>query len=466
MGRNSASKRRNKIKSANIRSPIDFSFLPKAIASIQLTKSTKRYANRSTSEEAAVNNDGGSSTTNKEATVKSEDEGCFHGSSEWHSNCEGHIKDKDDEKVGELQKNRISAGSTAAQKPGDTGTKDSFEEKKMSEGDALQKMPERGGVTNHNNASTVHLSAINVGADLVHCESMEQHLVSNQIQTRACGQKASISARNNSQFKQKKARNNSQHDGCTSQVGVIKEAKEKLSAVGTSMEGPEVVSKGLNFNCHPEVVSKGLNFNCHPYYSPPASTENLNTESLTPICRLATTSTITHTDTQPVVLGCTASATPAPNFIIRVGSDLNTKTQPVRIWAPSHQETPSDPINLAHANPRSESEKKSIALSKDICKDEFEEGQKFDIRVEYSWKPLKCDKCKVLGHSCTKEKKKARKQEWNQEDQIQEAVTEKSNEVRTEADKKINLQKSLPYEMKKEENTSSKKKEKIKAKAK
>ncbi|KAF5940748.1 hypothetical protein HYC85_021915 [Camellia sinensis] len=345
MGRNSASKRRNKIKSANIRSPIDFSFLPKAIASIQLTKSTKRYANRSTSEEAAVNNDGGSSTTNKEATVKSEDEGCSHGSSEWHSNCEGHIKDRDDEKVGELQKNRISAGSTTAQKPGDTGTKDSFEEKKMSEGDALQKMPERGGVTNHNNASTVHLSAINVGADLVHCESMEQHLVSNQIQTRACGQKASISARNNSQ-----------HDGCTSQVGVIKEAKEKLSAVSTSMEGPEVVSKGLNFNCH-------------PYYSPPVSTENLNSKSLTPICRLDTTSTITHTDTQPVVLGCTASATPAPNFIIRVGSDLNTKTQPVRIWAPLHQETPSDPINLAHANPRSESEKKSIALSKDICKD-------------------------------------------------------------------------------------------------
>ncbi|THG18836.1 hypothetical protein TEA_017475 [Camellia sinensis var. sinensis] len=231
MGRNSASKRRNKIKSANIRSPIDFSFLPKAIASIQLTKSTKRYANRSTSEETAVNNYGGSSPTNKEATVKSEDEGCSHGSSEWHSNCEGHIKDKDDEKVGELQKNRISASSTTAQKPGDTGTKDSFEEKRMSEGDALQKMPERGGVTNHNNASTVHLLAINVGADLVHCESMEQHLVSNQIQTRACGQKASILARNNSQ-----------HDGCTSQVGVIKEAKEKLSAVGTSMEGPEVES--------------------------------------------------------------------------------------------------------------------------------------------------------------------------------------------------------------------------------
>lgn len=535
---------------------------------------TKGFANENIAHNNVVNV-GGTSRNNEDA-VNSGNEDCSQ------------IKESYDEIVGKQKKIEISAGITTLQKPGDTAAEELFKVGKMSENDALQKAGEKVVVANHNDASTVHLSTINVGVDPVHCKPLDQCSASNhQIQAHA----------DNGQEDFIPAIYDNQPGSLTNQLGERVKAKEILSAVSTSLERPTQVSEGLEFKFT-------------PYRPPPLLRNGLNIDNL-PMEKSHKTNTIAHIDPHPVGLGH--------------GSDPNQKTQLVRSWARSCQERPSEPIDIAHTKPKSGSVKISIPFDKDIrqegealwrgwivgysieqklpytlvnnsaerlwgkyglvdvltkdngfflfkfnnakgsefvldggpwhmggkfivvrpwepilklekvqlnnipiwvkffnvplecwtekglnliasaigrpikldeqtasrsriayarvcvevsCKDtlpdsfvlDFEEGQKFDIRVEYPWKPLKCDKCKVFGHSCGKERRKTEREEWNQLDQKQESTRGKFNEVWREVDTKRDhksiSQMSFLHEMKKEGVMSAIRKEEIKGKGK
>lgn len=228
------------MKSVNIGSTLDFAFLSEAIAAVQSTKSAGRDATGSTSHGISAKQQPSYSI---EAESITRDERAFNGLTEARNQGEQQEKQQDqdsaeslqqicspianetgdggtkgfanenichnsnvnfggtsrnnedaansgnedcseinrsyDEIIGKQQKNEISEAITKLQKPGDTTTEESLKVGKMSENDALQKASEKLGVANHNDASTVHQSAINVGIDSVHCKPMDQRLASN-----------------------------------------------------------------------------------------------------------------------------------------------------------------------------------------------------------------------------------------------------------------------------------------------